>query len=101
MTGLEPVFIRGLCRGLLEHRDETPVLVVIRVGFLEKSLHKKNEFTLFTRRQVAGTACAKAWKPEHTRFGGIVSLGGLECNVCGRDIEEIGCHLPYSVIFSW
>lgn len=32
-------------RGLLEHRDETPVLVVIRVGFLEKSLHKKNEFT--------------------------------------------------------
>lgn len=59
MTGMEPVFIRGLRRGLLEHRDEAPVLVVIKVGFLEKRQHKKKEFTRFTRRQVAGTACAK------------------------------------------
>lgn len=99
MTGMEPVFIRDLRCGLLEHHDEAPVLVVIRVGFLEKRLHKKNEFTRFTRRQVAGTACAKAWKPEHTRFVGIVNLGGLKCNVCGKGIEEIGCHFPYSVIF--
>lgn len=62
-------------------------MVVVRVGFLEKGLHGKNEFTRLSRRQVAGTACAKAWKHEHARLGGayiLASLGGQACSVWKR-----------------
>lgn len=74
-----------------------PVSVVSRVGFLEKGLHGRNEFTRLSRRQVAGTACAKAWKQEHARLGGasiLASLGGSECSVCGRGRNR----MPFSLV---
>lgn len=77
--GAEPVFIRGVRCGLREPGDQAPVPVVLGAGFLEEGLHGRNEFIRLPRRQVVGTACARAWKHEHPLLGGgIASLGWLE-----------------------
>lgn len=68
---------------------------VIRVGVLEKGLRGK--LTRFAERQVAGAACAKAWKPEHSSLALPVWDGwGAAC--VAEISDEIACHFLYSVI---